>query len=368
VKLHLTRRAAARIVLALGAAGLLIPSTPAAAVTTRAPGTPVAVARTGDGFITVDGRGAVIHRFTMDANHISLDGDVVAISTMTGFGDGSLEQVIGMDARTGRELYRVPDAFAPTLVDGGRKVAFLSDRWGRRDMQGNSVWLRDADGTVRKLVQFSNGPDLPGVDNGMQGDGTVLSLALDRTGSRLLVTEGNDVDLFIYDIWSVDVATGDAQRLTTGLKSRFPSLSADGKTAAYFRETELCGGEGAGYRTGTIRTVGTDGSRPKVILRGTCDVIYTDPHWVSPTALAVARLTRTADGGYTPDLVRINVASKRMVVLAKGINYLNASASGHRAVYGTNDRDGFTILDTVSGRRVDVGEGFLPRLSGDHRW
>jgi hypothetical protein len=369
VKLHLTRRAAARITLAVGAAGLVLTSSSAAAaVPTRAPGAPVAVARTGDGFITVDGRGNVLHRFPMDANHISLDGDVVAISTMTGFGDDSLEQVIGLDARTGRELYRVRDAFAPTLVDGGRKVAFLSDRWGRRDMQGNSVWLREADGTVRKLVQFSNGPGLPGVDNGMHGDGTVLSLALDRTGSRLLVTEGNDVDLFIYDIWSVDVATGDALRLTTGLKSRFPSLSADGKTAAYFRETELCGGEGAGYRTGTIRTVGTDGSRPEVVLRGTCDVIYTDPHWVSPTHLAVARLTRTDDGGYTPDLVRINVASRRMVVLAKGINYLNASATGHRAVYGTNDRDGFTILDTISGRSVRVAEGFLPRLSGDHRW
>jgi hypothetical protein len=370
VKSRFPRRANRKIFVAVGVAALVLTGSAGAgaAAASGAPGAPVAVARTADGFVTVDGRGAVIRRFTMDANHISLDGSVVAVSTLTGAGDKALEQVIGLDARSGRELYRVRDAFAPTLVDGGRKVAFLPDRWGRRDKQGNSVWLRDADGSVRKIVQFSNGPGLPGIDNGMHGDGTVLSLALDRTGSRLLVTEGNDVDLFIYDVWSVEVATGKARRLTTGRKSRFPSLSADGRTAAYFTEDKLCGGEGAGYRTGTIRTVGTDGRAPKVIVRGSCDLIYTDPQWVSPTELAVARLTRTQKGDYTADLVRINVSSRRIVVLAKGINYLNASAAGHRAVYGTNGRAGFTIIDTVSMHRVNVREGSVPRLSGDHRW
>jgi hypothetical protein len=343
------------------------PTPHAAAVRPRAAvGAPAVIARTDDGFVTLDRTGGVIRRFTADANHISLGGDVVAYSTVVGSGMNVRDVVIGVDARTGRELYRIRDAYAPIVVDGGRRVAFLPDRLAFRDRQGNSVWMREVDGSIRRLVQFRSAAGLPGHDTGMNGEDGPLGMSLDRTGSKLIIAQGNDVDLFIYDIWSVDTVTGAVRRLTTGLKSRFPSISANGKSVAYFRETELCGGEGPGYRAGSLRTVSTDGTKPTVVVHGTCDLFYTDPFWVSPTELAAARLTRTSAGAYTVDLVRISVTTKRVTVLARGIAYLNASTD-HRAVYQTFDRAGFTVVDTHSRHAVRVSTGFLPQVSGDRR-
>jgi hypothetical protein len=143
----------------------------AAAVRPRADvGAPAVIARTDVGFVTLDRTGGVIRRFTADANHISLGGDVVAYSTVVGSGMNVRDVVIGVDARTGRELYRIRDAYAPIVVDGGRRVAFLPDRLAFRDRQGNSVWMREVDGSIRRLVQFRSAAGLPGHDTGMNGE------------------------------------------------------------------------------------------------------------------------------------------------------------------------------------------------------
>jgi hypothetical protein len=339
-----------------------------AGTATAAAGDPVAVARVGNGFVTIDGAGAVVRRFAMTADFISLGGNVVAVSRRTGTGAAAAEEVLGLDARTGRQLFRVPDAFAPTVLHDGRKVAFLPDRFARRDKQGNSVWIRHADGSVQRVVQFSNGPGMPGVDNGMHGDGTVLSLSFDATGSHLAVTEGNDAGLFIYDIWGVDVQTGKARRLTTGQKSRFPSVSPDGLRLAYAHERKSCGGPGPGYRAGDLETVRMDGTVRVAVLPGDCARYYTDPLWVSPTQLTAARLTRRADGTYAADLVLVDVPDRRTSLLASGISYADASPHQRRAAFSKPAQTGFTLLDTSTRRTLDVREGAIPRLSGNARW
>jgi hypothetical protein len=329
---------------------------------------PVAVARLQQGFATIAADGSVVRRFEIAADFVSLGGNVVAISRRTGTGTTAAEEVVGLDARTGRQLFRVPNAFGPTVLDGGRKVAFLPDRFARRDRQGNSVWMRHADGRVTRVVQFSNGPGLPGVDNGMHGDGQVLSLSSDRTGSQLVVTQGNDTGLFIYDIWRTDVATGKTRRLTSGQKSRFPSTSPDGVRVAYFHERAHCGGEGAGYRAGDIETVRTDGATRVAVLRGTCARYFTDPMWVSPTHLTAARLTRRADGSYAADLVLVDVPNKRTALLAAGISYADASSARRQAAYATPARAGFTLVDIATRRTVAVPLGSAPKLAGNARW
>ncbi|MCC6222010.1 MAG: hypothetical protein IT201_00790 [Thermoleophilia bacterium] len=325
----------------------------------QAAGTPAVAAARGNAVVVLDAAGGLVHRFAPFTRY-SLAGRLFAGSGATG------DTVVARDAITGRKRFTVANAFAPVVLGPGR-VAFLPDHAGRRDPQANSVWLRDRGGKIRKLVQFSNGPGLPGVETGQPDAGTILSFSFDAGGTTLAVAEGNDVDLFFYDIWLVDVASGEAFRATTGDRSRFPTLSPDGERLAYLREEEHCGGPEPGYRAGDVAVQATgEGASAVTLLDGSCTVFYTEPAWLSDTELVAVRLTRTAPGAYRNDLVLVAADTAAVSVLAAPGDVFALSASASRRLVGyMRFTTGGSVLYDVDARSSRVLPSALgPRLTG----
>jgi hypothetical protein len=340
-------------------------STLAAASTARPPAVAVG---TDSGVVTATAAGRLLHRFGVFDTY-SLDGRLFAASRLLPEGASAFEEVVGYDAVNGQRQFRIANAFAPVVLDRGRKVAFLPDHDGRRDPQVNSVWLRERDGRIRRIVQFSNGPGLPGVDTGFQGEAGLLWVVFDARGRTMAVAEGNDVDLFIYDVWVVDVATGKARRMTTGKRSRWPSLTSNGRHLAVLRERVDCGGPGAGFRAGDIQTMGTDGSDHRTLTHGTCARFFTDPKWASDRQLLAARLTRTGPARYRSDLVAIDARSGQVSVVTRAgdMVFFGVSPALHQVAYVRGSQPGFFLLDLRTGRTRRFAEGFDPRLAGNHQ-
>jgi Tol biopolymer transport system component len=354
-KLRLPARVATVTALAVTAGLLVVPPSSA-----ESPA-PAVSFRTDDGFATASRGGAVLYRSgPNDAQFWSTDHKTLAYSRVT----PDSEEIVVQDAASGRVLSRIPDGFGPVVADGGRQIAFMPDRNGKRDPYVNSVWIRNRDGATRKVVQFSSGPGTPGLDIGMNGDNRVIAYGLDAKARTMVVTAGNDIDLFRYDSWVIDMATGKAVRVTTGESSRWATLSAEGDRVAYVRETAYCGGEGPGYRAGNIELVMRDGSGRRVLLGGNCGQYYTDPRWLSGHELALARLVRTAEGGYDVDVAVLDTRTGSTRIVARDITYFTASTTNRTLAWMQNGMPGFTML-RPGGRAVHVPEGVVPELNGE---
>ena len=184
-------------------------------------------------------------------------------------------------------------AIHPTALPRGR-VAF----WGtyERDRQANSVWLRESNGRIRKIVQFSNGEDLPGYDAGFEGDNIVLSTSFDLAGETLVLAEGNDVGLFWYDVFAVDVASGKVTRITRNRESRFPAIAPDGKRLVYQRDVAECD---ADYiRASNLVLSTTRGTGRRALTTGaSCDRWFANARWVSDHEVVAYRTPAAAPTG-----------------------------------------------------------------------
>ena len=291
----------------------------------------------------------------------SLDGDVLAGSRHT----RRSEAVVASDATTGERLFKIADAFAPVVLADGRKVGFLPDRFGHRDPWFASVWLRNAAGRERAVVRFA-GKHATVQPKDFEGEGIPLDVSWSADGNTLAVTFGNDVDLFIYDVWVVDTRTRTATRVTKGHVSRFPSLSPSGERLAYLRETDNCGGPGPGYRTGDLRIVELGSDARSTLSEGDCDTWLTDPQWISEDELLAARLTRTAPGEYDVDLVRVDAATGVATLLVSDISFYNASAEEQLVAYTpATSTVGFVVRPISSATTTSFG-GYFPVLSGAH--
>jgi hypothetical protein len=301
-----------------------------------------------------------------DFQFFSLDGTLLAGSTLR---SGKGERVVGHDATTGQRLFRIKDAFAPIALADGRKVGFLPDRFAHRDPYFASVWIRNQGGRERAVVRFA-GPKRTVNPKDFEGEGIPLDQAWDDEGRTLAVTFGNDVDLFIYDVWVVDARTRDATRITRGQASRFPSLSPSGDRLALFREREDCGGPDPGYRAGDLRTMSSTGADRAVLVEGTCDLFYTDPRWISEDELVAARLTRQSPGVYDVDLVRIVAATGAVTEIVTGgdVGFFNVSSALQLVAFERRDVfPGFFVYDLDAGTTTSSSEGYLPHLAGAHR-
>jgi hypothetical protein len=299
---------------------------------------------------------------------VSLDGNVLAGSRHLP-GDGLGELIRAADATTGQRLFTIKNAFAPIVLADGRKVGFMPDRFGHRDPFFSSVWLRNAAGRERRVVQFT-GPKSTVGPTGFHGEGIPLDQAWDADGTRLAVTFGNDVDLFIFDVWVVEVATREATRMTSGKVSRFPSLSPSGDRLAVFREVDTCGGPGPEFRAGDIRIMLSTGEDRATLLTGDCDVFYTDPRWISEDELVAARLMRTAPAEYLVDLVRVDAQTAAVTELVTDGDVIsfNVSASLQQMVYERRGvSPGFFVYDLATDQVTPFADGFLPQLAGVHR-
>ena len=352
------RRIARLFSLAALVAGLTVSM---GAQTAAAAGAPAVAVGTEAGTDVLDGTGALVRHFG-PATFFSLAGNRYAASV-------SGERIAAFDITSGARRFTIRNAFGPIVLPGGR-LAFLPDRFGRRDPQVNSVWIRGAGGKVRRIVQFSNGGDLPGIKQGLPAVGIFLGLSFDAAARKLAIVEGNDVDLFFYDIWVVNVRSGAAFRATTGARSRFASLSPDGTRIAFLREEAFCGGPGPGVRAGDLALkAAVKGARRTTLLDGSCALFYTEPHWVSDGTLAAVRLTQVAPGEYESDLVLVDAATGAVTVLsgAGDVFALSTSSSlGLAAVM--RGSGGVDLWDIASATSVHVGDAFAPKTAGDGAW
>jgi hypothetical protein len=283
--------------------------------------------------------------------------------------------LVGVDPVTGVRKFSVPNARLPVIVGDGPRVLFGPDPGGNRDPQGNSVWIREATGKVRRVVQFSNGPGLPGYDPGLDGEGTVLGFSVDRAGRTLAVAEGNDLDLFIYDVFAVDVAKGGVVRVTSGRKSRHPAISADGSKLVYDREVGTCGK--VYIRAADLVLASNRQFRTKTtLIKGSCSAWLSNTAWVSPrTVIAM----RTAKSGpkYATDLVAVDVLTKHVYPLTKVHNVFLAGAglTNHVVAYQRDGATSSTVLTlsissrkgTVTVLRSAAVPGQFPVVAGDNR-
>ena len=283
--------------------------------------------------------------------------------------------MVGVDPATGTRKFAVPNARLPVIVGDGPRVLFRPDPSGVRDPQNNSIWIREATGKVRRVVQFSNGPGLPGYDTGLDGEGTVLGYTVDRAGKTIAVTEGNDVDLFIYDVFAVDVAKGGVTRVTSGRVSRHAAISADGRTIAYDREVGTCGAPYIRASTLMLASGKTFGTKTTV-LKGSCTKWLSQPVWVSPRTVVAYRVVRTGKT-FTSDVVALDVPTKKIYALTNvhDVFLVSAGKVNNVVAYQRDGRTSSTVLTlSIDSKRGTVGvrtsksvKGEVPVVAGDNR-
>jgi hypothetical protein len=231
------------------------------------------------------------------------------------------------------------------------------------------VWIRNAAGKERAVVRFA-GPGQTVKPSGLQGEGVPLDAAWDEGGRTLAVVYGNDVDLFIYDVWVVDVQTREGVRVSKGKVSRFPSLSPSGDRLALVREVDLCGGPAPGYRAGEIRTMLSSGEDEETLLPGSCALFYTDPRWISEDELVAMRMTRVSPGVYDRDLVRVDATTAAVTEITSDgdAGFFTVSASLQAVAYERQSvSPGFVVFDLTNDQATPLPDGYLPQLAGVHR-
>ncbi len=273
------------------------------------------------------------------------------------------------EAATGTKRFTIPDAFAPVVLPR-KRIVFLGDRLGHRDPQVNSVWIRSAGGKVRKLVQFANGTGLPGVQTGLDA-AIVLGVAANSTGRKLAIVQGNDVDLFHYDIWVVDTSTKARYRATSGGRSRFATLDPAGARLAYLREESFCGGPEPGYRAGDVLVEeASKGASATTLLDGTCDVFYTELAWLSSTELVANRVTRTAPDTFRTDLVLVDAATSAVTVLFGSGDVFAVSVSPllRLVAFMRGSGGGEVLAVDLPATPLHLPDAFAPQVARDGTW
>ena len=280
------------------ATGLSLTTAPAQATSAAAPAAakpaPPAVATSVGASIKVYAADGSLRATRTDLQDVALAPNLIA-GTSISSKDKSWT-LVGADPITGARKWAVPNARHPVIVGDGPRVLFGTDPVGTRDPQNNSIWIREANGKVRRVVQFSNGPGLPGYDTGLEGEGTVLGFGADRAGKTLVVAEGNDLDLFIYDVFAVDVANGGVVRVTSGRKSRRPVISADGSRLVFDREVGTCG---KNYiRAADLVLAHNRHFRTKTTLvKGSCKAWLSNAAWVSGRTVIAMRTGKSGSTG-----------------------------------------------------------------------
>jgi dipeptidyl aminopeptidase/acylaminoacyl peptidase len=284
----------------------------------------------------------------------SLRGDLIATESGPG--------VVGYDARTGERRFTVRDAALPTVLDPRGRVVFWATY--ERDRQVNSLWVREIDGRVRRIVQFSNGGDLPGYDTGYEGDAGLLSTSFDAAGAKVALAEGNDVSLFIYDVYVVNVATGRVRRITNDRRSRWPSISPNGRRVAYQREVAECGPDYV--RAGRLVVERVDGTGERILSSGSCDAWLSNPRWINDTHVVAYRQRRTTGREFDVDLVLVEAATgvQRALTGSGMVSFFSVDPATGRIAFERLDTDGFNVID-LAGNRTRFARGAFPHMAGE---
>lgn len=265
-------------------------------------------------------------------------------------GSGGNDVVDVRDARTGSQRYSIPNAFRGIVLPGGA-VAFWPGRNGVRDPLLDSLWLRQSDGRIRKLVQLAGGDDI------------LLSTSFDGTGRRAVIANGNDVDLFRYDIWLHDRSTRKTKRLTRDRHSRWPALRGDGRVVAYSHEHGVCAD---GVRAADIVLLTLSTGKKRILTRGSCTRTYPQPVFLTNGSLVSYR-GRRLGGTWVFDLVRIATKTgARTAVPRSGGGSFSVSQRQRLLAY-ERAGGGVEILDRNLATVRVLPTALGPTLAGDLR-
>ena len=278
---------------------------------------------------------------------------------------GPFGGIVAYDAISGTLLWEVESARHPIALDRGRQAAFLPGSDGSRDPQQNSLWIRRRNGNVRKVVQFSNGGGLPGYDAGFEGDGTLLSVSFDAAAESVVLAEGNDVDLFIYDVFVVDVASRQVTRVTDDRKSRWPSMTPNGLRIAYQKDVRRCG---AFYiRAAHLMTARPDGTHRRRVVAGSCDKWLHNPRWISSTLLVAYQTRQLGPGDYSTKLVLVDVTTGAVEPLARTANAEVFSVDPVKGLVGFGKAGKIYVVRLDGSLPKKIGNGYIPVMNGDHQ-
>ena len=106
-----------------------------------------------------------------------------------------------------------------------------------------------------------------------------------------------------------------------------------------------------------------------VLLDGTCTVFYTELSWLSETELVANRVTQTSPGAFRTDLVRIDVATSSVTVLAGSGDVFALSVSPSlRLVAFMRGAGGADVLDVDAATTLHLANGYAPQVSRDGTW
>jgi hypothetical protein len=243
----------------------------------------------------------------------SLSGGIVA-AARPGTNGGS--KVIGSDAVTGTTTFTISDAFFPLIGGQGSRVVFLPDGNasgpGDRDPTLNSVWFHDvASGTDHRLIRFTDSDRIP------------LNLATSPSGRLVAVTQGNDQDLFAWDIWTARTNLHRVRRLTTDGNSLYPSFNPSGTKIAFTKK------DGQKPCTGSIWVMATDGTHQRKVAPASCARTLLRPGWLDAKTLVAWSWAPHSIKG----LVTVDVGTGTVAPLINGkiLDYSVSRALGQMA-------------------------------------
>ena len=265
-------------------------------------------------------------------------------------GSGGNDVVDVRDSRTGAARYTILHGFRPIVLPGSQ-VAFWPDHNGVRDPLGDSLWIRLADGRIRKVLQ------LPG------GDDTLLSTSFDGTARRAVVANGNDADVFLYDVWLRDRKTARTRRLTTDHQSRWPVLRSDGAVVAYTRERGVCAD---GVRASDIVLLTLRTGKRRTLTHGSCTRTYPQPTFLTNGSIVSYRGRRIA-GTWVFDLVRVATATGVRTAIPRSTSGTFSVSQRQRLLAFDRAGGGVEVVDRnlATVRVLPTASG--PSLAGDLR-
>lgn len=265
-------------------------------------------------------------------------------------GSGGNDTVAVRDARNGVARFRITDAFRPIVLPRG-EIAFWPGRNLGRDPRLDSLWVRHANGSIGKLLQLSG------------GDNTLLSSSFDGTGRRAVVANGNDVDLFRYDIWLRDRRTRTTKRLTTDHRSRWPSLRHDGAVMAYTRERAVCAD---GVRAADIVLMTLRTGQRRTLVRGSCAVTYPQPVFLT-NGFIVSYRGRRVGNAWIFDLVRVKTTTGTRRAIPRSSGGVFSVSQRQRLVAFDRAGGGVEIVNRQLATVTVLPTASAPSLAGDLR-